>query len=69
MLSAIRWSCYPENGVLDACVKHIAEVDGPKSDVSTSFLSENRMWEDISYYILSYAIAFSVKKEFLLFRD
>jgi len=23
MLSAKRWSCYPENGVLDACVKHM----------------------------------------------
>lgn len=23
MLSAKRWSCYPENGVLAACVKHM----------------------------------------------
>lgn len=23
MLSAKRWSCYSENGVLDACVKHM----------------------------------------------
>lgn len=23
MLSAKRWSCYPKNGVLDACVKHM----------------------------------------------
>lgn len=49
-------------GFQTLCVKHIAhesieeEVDGPESDVgvpeedvSTSFISENRMWEDISY--------------------